>query len=164
MSRSQREAQLKALNQEKWGLNIITELGGAKRDRKAALEREIEGSYARGSPRMSGFEDGTLGERDALLRMLTGVWTEGELESQGAEEYPELASGGYDKPTHAMASQLMAGRIGGPLANAVGFGKETFTGGLSKLGGGDFFGPGGFDWEDIAANYQGLDRAAAKKP
>ncbi len=49
MSRSQREAQLKAIAGDKWGLNIITELGGPKRDRRAALEHEIEGSYAQGT-------------------------------------------------------------------------------------------------------------------
>jgi len=45
------------------------------------------------------------------------------------------------------------------LATATGFWREALTGGANKaFRGGDFFGPRGFDWADMAANYQGVER------
>jgi hypothetical protein len=66
MSRSEREAKLRALAGPKYGAVVISEMGGPKKDRKKELNDQI-GEYIRGS-----YEKGTLDkEVPAYARSLT---------------------------------------------------------------------------------------------
>lgn len=113
---------------------------------------------------LGGFQAGTIGNYQAgsyepLLDILTGEGTQQDIYAKGAAAYPGLMSGGADKPAHAYGSQRMTERFGAPIATAVGMGKEAFTGGMNVLGGGEFFGPSGFDPADLDANFQGIEGA-----
>ena len=69
-----------------------------------------------------------------------------------------------DKGMHEIGSYLGAKRWGSTLTNVAGHAKEVFTGGLQAVQGGGFYGPSGYDPEDISANYRGLSRAEEEKP
>jgi hypothetical protein len=108
--------------------------------------------------------------QDLALRAVTGSSPEGLENRVKSGDVPGMGKlrerfgqkVEADKQLHALSSFLIAKRLGVPASKFIGQGKEIVTGIMSAMGGGKFFGPGGYDPNDIAANAIGIKAAMEK--
>jgi len=169
MSRTTREAKLRAIYGDKYGDVLVTELGGRKRNRKKMLQDVMMESYRRGT--LPSYAGGTITAKlpkgisytQALDELLMGP----AMDEASDPAYEALLARGADKPLHAaffgrLAKGLGGGRIGSELSNAAGFAREGLQGLGNVATGGQFMGPEGFDPEDIRANWIGINRATGR--
>ncbi len=105
---------------------------------------------------------------DPLFRLASGT-TRAAMSTQIAEGRSPLGHrvqaqfpNQMDKQQHALASFLIAKRMGVPISKLLGQGQEIVTGVMSAMEGKGFFGPSGYDPEDIAANAIGIEAAMEK--
>lgn len=166
MSRSERESKMKAMYGDRYPAVLVSELGGRKRDRRNMLQDELGktlGSYQQGS--LTARLPKGISYAQAVDELLMGPTQD---EASRPEYQPFFAEGRPDRAMHAAFFGNMTRDLGGgPLAagasNIAGFGREGLQG-LGSLATGDgFFGPNGFDWSDIAANYAGIGAAQDRR-
>jgi len=161
---------MKALLGEKgYGAVLVSELGGRKRDRKKAIVEELENGlrermmshqeedeYQEGSVPGSLYQAYTDLRQGKLFDMLTGASPQ-EISQRVSEGESPYQGPRQDLQTHALASRLMADRLGAPAARAIGFANEVGGGLVGMARGEGFFGELGFDPQDLNANEIGIE-------
>lgn len=80
----------------------------------------------------------------------------------GEGQHPATQAGMHRSVSRSLTNQLgsfLPPHIAANLADAVGLGNETLSGGLQGLLGNPVMSETGFDWADVASNRQGQDEA-----